>query len=184
MRAIAAWRGCRDDDAAAWLVREYRGIVASIAARLPHWWLAEDAVEETFTRAFAALDSYDEARPSDAWLARIAINACNDALRNWRRRGRVFVDTDEAPPCVDAAPGADALLLAAEREGAAREMIAGLDPASREAFELHALDGLTAEETAARTGLSPTAVRLRIHRARQHFRERALQRGSALCQAA
>jgi len=43
--------------------------------------LADDAAQEAFVRAFAALDDFDEARPLAPWLRRIAANGAIDLLR-------------------------------------------------------------------------------------------------------
>ena len=56
---------------------------------------AEDAVQETFLRAWTRLDSYAERAPFRAWLYGIATHTCLDALR--RRKARSW-PTDLAEP--------------------------------------------------------------------------------------
>ncbi|MFF2073488.1 RNA polymerase subunit sigma-70 [Kitasatospora sp. NPDC058162] len=56
---------------------------------------AEDAVQETYLRAWARLDSFAGRAPFRAWLYGIATHACLDALR--RRRARVW-STDVSGP--------------------------------------------------------------------------------------
>ncbi len=51
--------------------------------------LAEDAVQETFVKAYRALDSFRGACSEKTWLTRIAVNTCRDMRRlHWFR----FVD--------------------------------------------------------------------------------------------
>jgi RNA polymerase sigma-70 factor, ECF subfamily len=56
---------------------------------------AEDAVQETFLRAWARLDTFAARAPFRAWLYGIATHACLDALR--RKKARVW-PTDLSPP--------------------------------------------------------------------------------------
>src|SRR4051812_3844332 len=56
---------------------------------------AEDAVQETYLRAWARLDSFAGRAPFRAWLYGIATHGCLDALR--RRKARVW-PTDVAAP--------------------------------------------------------------------------------------
>lgn len=48
--------------------------------------LAEDAVQETFIKAYRALDSFREECSEKTWLTRIAVNTCRDMRRfHWFR---------------------------------------------------------------------------------------------------
>ena len=47
--------------------------------------MADDAGQEAFVKAFAALGRFDETQPFAPWLKRIAINAAVDSLRRSRR---------------------------------------------------------------------------------------------------
>jgi RNA polymerase sigma-70 factor (ECF subfamily) len=66
---------------------------------------AEDASQESFARAHAALASYDPARPFRRWLLAIAAHHAIDALRRRRREARLFDgETFDADALTDAAP--------------------------------------------------------------------------------
>ena len=102
---------CRADGIAAahrahhrWLLSRCRGLLGDPGA-------AEDAVQETFLRAWAACRSFDPAAgPALAtWLGTIARNVAVDALRARAVRPRLAVEGDETPECA-AAPGVDAAL--------------------------------------------------------------------------
>ena len=59
-----------------------------MARRLRPEWptpLAEEIAQETFARAFAALDRFDDQRPLGPWLRKIALNSAIDELRRERR---------------------------------------------------------------------------------------------------
>jgi RNA polymerase sigma-70 factor (ECF subfamily) len=58
--------------------------------------LAEEIAQDTFARAFGALDGFDAERPLGPWLRRIAVNRTIDELRRERRLELVDPDTHEA----------------------------------------------------------------------------------------
>ena len=57
--------------------------------------MAEDAVQETFLKAYRGLDSFRGSSSERTWLIRIAINVCNDMRRSaWFRFIDKKVDVD------------------------------------------------------------------------------------------
>src|SRR5580658_5431217 len=61
---------------------------------------AEDALQETFLRAYLALDSFEGRSQFASWLTRIAINSALMVLR--RRRRRAEVSFEPPSECGDA----------------------------------------------------------------------------------
>ena len=124
---------------------------------------AEDATQNTFLRAFAALQRGVVPENEAAWLFKIAHNVCVSSKLAWLRRRRV-----ESPRDLDELPGAPA---APELR---RDELFGLDDALaamparlREAFLLREWQGLSYQEIADRLDTSRSAVETLIFRARR-----------------
>ncbi len=90
------------------LVVQYQGLAYSVALRLlrdPG--SAEDAVQESFLKAFRALESF-RGGSFKSWLLRIVSNTCYDVLRSRQRRPTDSLDAlptgqEHAPSLIDAA---------------------------------------------------------------------------------
>lgn len=119
---------------------------------------AEDAVQQTFMKAFAAVRGGFVPAAEKAWLYRIAENVCTDRLRSvtFRRRHE---SSPEALATV-AAPGADGHA----EIGAA---LAGLGEQQRRALVLREWRGLSYREIASELSLSQSAVETLLFRARR-----------------
>lgn len=65
---------------------------------------AEDAVQETFLRAWRGRDSFDGSVLFRAWLYRIATNVCLDALRRRKRRATVGMQSFAEVPWLQPYP--------------------------------------------------------------------------------
>ena len=130
---------------------------------------ALDVTQEAFIAAFAALKSYDGARPFKTWMARIALNKCRDwARRRTVRRFFSFASPIEAAATVsDESVPADQQISDRAELARVREAIARLPSAIREPLILHTIEGLTQIETAEILGISEKAVETRIYRARK-----------------
>jgi RNA polymerase sigma-70 factor (ECF subfamily) len=127
---------------------------------------AEEAVQDTFVRAYRALRGYEERERFEGWLYRILVNRCRTAAsRAQRDHSRVVLDST-----------AIALVPAAvmERDPALREEIdralGRLSPDQREAFLLRHVEDLSYEEMAAVTGDGVSALKMRVKRACDRLR--------------
>ena len=130
---------------------------------------AEDAAQETFWRAFQALERYDPQRPFATWLLSIAAHYCIDYLR----RQRLVALSLEAMPdyhdVPDPAPGPEGSAEAHERERRVAHMLQTLDPLDRAAIVMRYWYDLSYEEMGEALSLSVSAVKSRLHRARRQL---------------
>jgi RNA polymerase sigma-70 factor (ECF subfamily) len=158
-----------DVDAYTALVHRYYDACARFAARmLGNRADAEDAVQETFLRAYRALGQYRERELFRAWLYRILANQCRTIATQRARRDRRFM-SDAVALKVAVAPAAEDSLGDAEALDAA---LAELEPVLREAFLLKYAEGLDYREMAAITGASVSALKMRVKRACDLLRPR------------
>lgn len=125
--------------------------------------LAEDAVQETFLKAYRALDGFRGGSSGRTWLVTIAMNTCRDMRRSaWRR----YVDrrvTPEDLPEPALQPDED------DRELTVRVM--QLAPRLREVVVLYYYQDMTMVEIAKALGLAQSTVTARLKRAREKLRE-------------
>ena len=127
--------------------------------------LADDAAQESFVKAFAALDRFDETQPFPPWRKRIAINAAVDSLRRHRR---LEVVHDE-----ESVFHAWALSESAEddlRRWAVADAVSALGAAKRVVVVLHYWLDLPLEEIAGVLGLPIGTVASRLARAKDELR--------------
>lgn len=168
-RAVARTRA-GNREAFAEVVRRHASGLQSLCARLVHdGRLGEDLCQEAFARAFSRLDTFRGEGSVQHWLYRIAANGCRDFLRAGSRSERASHLSGE-----ELWTGRDP-----EREVGARQSmealavaLAGLPKACREAFVLFHIDGLSYEEMATLTGVGVSALKVRVHRAREALRQR------------
>ncbi|HEX7089502.1 MAG TPA: RNA polymerase sigma factor [Longimicrobiales bacterium] len=139
---------------------------------------AEDAVQEAFLRVHAALPRYTEYGRFEAWLFRILANQCRTMWARERRRAEWLLryaphhaGVAAEPPATDDARGA----LLREIDRALRELPALL----REAFLLYHVEGMGYEQMMMITGARPSALKMRVKRARDLLRARLREVRSA-----
>jgi RNA polymerase sigma-70 factor, ECF subfamily len=125
--------------------------------------IAEDVVQETFMRAWRAIDSLADPDAARPWLLAIARRE-HARLYERKRHATVALDdliaTDD--PALASVPSEDHSDI-----GAA---ISSLDPHYRKPLVLQALMGYSTDEIASHLGLTRSAVLSRLHRARQKLR--------------
>ena len=134
--------------------------------RLGTWEEAEDAAQQVFANAFAAIGRFRD-RGSDggsvrSWLFTIAHHEVSNRRRAVVRHPQSPLDT--AFDLIDPGPSPEELAVAADRQGRVLGLISQLSRDQRQAVELR-LAGLTDREIAAVLGKSPGAVRVTQTRA-------------------
>jgi RNA polymerase sigma-70 factor, ECF subfamily len=161
-------RAARGDvDAYELLVRHHHASCLRYAARmLGDDADAEDAVQDTFMRAFLAISRYDDRQPFRAWLFRILVNRCRTLALQRTRRTRRFPH-DQLALVTAAAPDAPVADHSdrAQRDEVIRRAVDELDPLLREAFLLKYVEEMDYHEMSAALGAGVSALKMRVKRA-------------------
>ena len=165
-----------DDASYERLVRTYGGRMLAVARRLlRNEEDARDCVQDAFLQAFRHIDKFEERASLGSWLHRIVVNA---ALMKIRARERRREDSiEDLLPQFDAdghrlepeAELAESLEISLERRETSefvRRAIDQLPEGYRNLLILRDIEGYDTEEAAALLGLTPGAVKTRLHRAR------------------
>jgi len=140
---------------------------------------AEDLAQDTFVKAFSALNKYDNTFEFSTWIYRIALNVCRDYFR----KKKLFffslsapVGDEEESELEDFIPqnsfhNPDDVVLNDELRKKLEKSIAGLPIKFREVIVLRHLEGLSYEEISSVTGLPVGTVKTYLHRARKKLQD-------------
>jgi RNA polymerase sigma-70 factor (ECF subfamily) len=163
-----------DQNAFGRLVVAYQTPVYNLAYRmLGNAAEAEDASQEAFLRAYTHLRSYDPERPFRSWLLSITSHYCIDRLRR-RRINWLSLEEEIAVPDqpTSNSPNPEAAATQHEREAQIQQMLATLSPTDRAAITLRYWYDCSYDEIAEMLGLTVSAVKSRLHRARRALAEK------------
>ncbi len=120
--------------------------------------LAEDAVQETFFKAWKNYDRFRREADEKTWLTRIAINTCKDLLKSaWVRN----TDRSVIP---EALPEGTAPME--ERDDTVTRAVLSLPPKLKEVTLLHWYQGLTLEEMGKALRLPRSTINYRLKKAK------------------
>jgi RNA polymerase sigma-70 factor (ECF subfamily) len=155
-------------------------LIKARARRLEHA-VAEDVRQETFIRVLQTLRSPGGLRRAEA-LGAFVNSVCNNVLRErYRDLKRHQPPPEEPAPLADhSSPDAEAQLIAEERKRVVRRVIDDLPPKDRELLLLLVMEECEKDEVCRRLGVNREYLRVLLHRAKNKFRERYLERDGAL----
>ncbi len=133
---------------------------------------ARDVVQESYLRAFKGLKRFRGDAQFTTWLYRITANCAANQLSRRARHGHDELDDDGA--LLDERPDHDPQLSAAtgELRDRLKEALDSLPPKLRTVVVLRDVYDLPHEAIAAELGISESAAKVRLHRARRKLRER------------
>jgi len=169
-----------DRQAYALLVEEYKSPIYNLAYRMTkNLEDAEDLAQETFLRAYNQLSRYDTKRSFHTWLYTISLNLIRNHLKKINRhrqadfrRGAVangVVDSDGIQAVLHEFPDGDESRK--EREEELESCLQELAPELHELLVLRFYQSLSFEAISEITGLSPSAIKMRVYRGLEKLRK-------------
>ncbi|MBN2274059.1 MAG: sigma-70 family RNA polymerase sigma factor [Bacteroidales bacterium] len=132
---------------------------------------AEDMLQEAFTEAFMKIDSFRFESSFGAWLKRITINKCINALK---KRKADLVYTENIPEHASEEKDFDASGVSTEQVVKAMEE---LPEGYRLVFSLFLLEGYDHSEIGQILGISESTSKSQYSRARQKMQNILIQKG-------
>lgn len=170
--AVTAVRGGDAERYRELVERHERRVFAVAWSRLGDAALAEEATQEAFIRAYRRLWLLGDGAKYSGWVATIARRvAINFGLRHRRelnKRERWALENFSETAPENSSTGNEPL----HSPETLRQTLAELPAAHRECLVLFYLEGKSGAEAAATLGISESALRVRLHRARAALRER------------
>lgn len=160
------------------LIAQYKRRVYGVAYRMMgNHQEAEDQAQEAFLKIYRSIKTLDEPSTLPAWITRITVNTCLDALAQQKRRPQTtplvevtsdgeeqeirYIDLDTPSP--------EEVALRAEQRRCLEQTLKGLDTDMRKAIMLRDVEDHSYQEIAEILSLGLSAVKMRIHRARIAF---------------
>ena len=139
---------------------------------------ARDAVQEAFLSAFRGIESFSGSAKLSTWLHSIIVNAARMRLRSRRRKPLEAIEDllprfDDRGEWVEGAVSRDLppeMLERRELRGVIRGCVDRLSESQRTVFILRDVEERDTTEVAEILGITTSAVKLRLHRARQAMR--------------
>lgn len=149
------------------LFRDYRQPILNYIYRfIGDEALAEELTQNAFVKAYAALPRLPAEANRRAWLYRIATNTCYDHLRRRKLIQWLPLQERDGKPCADSGPE-----HRTSQEDAVQRGLARLSPDDRAVLILYGVEGYSTVEISTMLGISPGAVKTRLCRARERFRQ-------------
>ncbi|MFH1559989.1 MAG: sigma-70 family RNA polymerase sigma factor [Chloroflexota bacterium] len=172
-----------DPDAFTQLAQRYERHIYNVSFRmLGDSQLAEDVTQETLLKAYRGMARF-RGENLRAWLLRIASNTCNDFLRSRRGRQNLSLDllTEESGDTwASSDPSPEQEALRGELGTEIQRGLLTLPREQRMVLILVDVEGMSYEEAAEASGISPGTLRSRLSRARAKLRDYLLQKRELL----
>jgi RNA polymerase sigma-70 factor, ECF subfamily len=137
---------------------------------------AEDALQDTFLRAYLAIQTFEGRSNIYSWLTRIAVNSALMILRKQRARAEVLFDPQPDPQFEslsfevrDSAPNPEEAYDLDQRQLRTLRAIRRLDPHLRAPIRMQLMHGWSVREISRALNISEAAAKSRLYRARRRL---------------
>jgi RNA polymerase sigma-70 factor (ECF subfamily) len=170
---MTSGRRAADDAVFEQLFRDYGQPILSYVNRLiGDSTMAEDLTQRVFVKAYRALSGLPADANQRAWLYRIATNACYDHMR--RRRLVQWFPLLERDRPSDGNKSTETMM---GQRDAVQRTLAKLPPNDRAVLILFSVEGYSTVDISEMLGISQGAVKTRLCRARERFRQAYAEQG-------
>ena len=165
-----------DEQAFSKLVEKYQKQIHALAwQKIGDFHTAQEITQDTFLTAHQKLASLKQYNSFSGWLYVIADRKC----KNWHRKNKLTLKSLEDVDPIELEEVYYSEYMTHQREEAAnrkrralvQKLLSKLQESERTVVNLFYIAELTCEEIAKFLGISPNAVRTRLHRARKKLRE-------------
>lgn len=131
-----------------------------------------DLAQEVLVKAYFNLKRFEERSTFGTWIGRIKVNHCLNHLR--RTKGKEFIDLDEpgldSDQALHSQQKTDARAESQDTRSQISGVLDGMADSLRVPLLMRDMDGMSYQEIADDLGVSLSAVKMRIKRAREEFR--------------
>ncbi len=165
-----------DDTAFTELVKKYQKSVHALAWRkVQDFHIAEDITQETFLKVYRNLSTLKEPQSFASWLYVIATNHC----KTWLSKKQVWTQSLDNFNSTELEKATYSSYVSAENEQVSvetqrevvKKLLAKLQESDRTVITLYYLGGMTYEEISKFLGVSVSAIKNRLYRARQFLKK-------------
>ena len=160
------------------LVRRYQAVAVRTAHLIAPDGDAEDATQEAFVKAYAALARFRPDAPFRPWLLRIVANEARNRRRSATRRTGLALRAVEDRRPDDAAPSPESAVLAGERRSTLVNAVNALRDEDREVIAVRYFLDLSEAEAATTLGIPRGTVKSRLSRALGRLRDQIASVGA------
>jgi len=131
----------------------------------------EDLAQEVFVKAFFGIRTFEGRSSFRRWLQRIKVHHCLNHMKKHRNKGLSIDDeTQESYEQLRVPPIAEKELESLEDRERIEKILDSLPATLRIPLIMRDMDELSYEEISASLDIGLSAVKMRIKRAREHFR--------------
>ncbi len=157
--------------------RHSRRILNRVYRIVGNWQDAEDVLQDSLTNAFLHLNTFEFKASFSTWFTRIAINTALMLLRKRRRYVEIAIDgicdgaaSWEGWHLTDKSENPEQYYVRKQSAHMLKAAVMRLKSSSRKILELHQTTGLSVKEIARSLGISESAAKARLNRARGQLR--------------
>jgi RNA polymerase sigma factor (sigma-70 family) len=153
------------------LIERYHAMVLQLAYRtIGQYDLAHDLAQETFLQAFLSLSQLRDQQRFRSWLYGITLHVCRDFLRSQRANLLSYESLAGGVHIADDMPSPEMLAEQIELRQTVQRALQSLTESNRATVLLFYYEGFNTREIADLLEISVSAVKVRLHKARQQLK--------------